>query len=209
MLRTCAVTLALGALTASLLAHQAAPPAADGLLARARALHAKVPLVDGHNDYPWAVRERVPSLDLAALDIRRPQPATMTDVPRLRAGGVGAQFWSVYVPSSTQGQGAVRMTLEQIDIVHRMAERYPETFEMARTAADVVRIHRAGRIGSLIGVEGGHSIDGSLATLRALSTLGAGYMTLTHTGNVPWADSATDTPVNGGLSAFGEVVVAR
>jgi membrane dipeptidase len=209
MTRTCAATLALTALAVSLPAHQGAPPAADPLLARALAIHQRVPLIDGHNDYPWALRERVPSLDLARLDIRGPQPAVMTDVPRLRAGGVGAQFWSVYVPSSTQGQGAVRMTLEQIDVVDRMARRYPDTFEMARTAADVERIHRAGRIASLIGVEGGHSIDGSLATLRAFSALGAGYMTLTHSANVPWADAATDSPVLGGLSAFGELVVGE
>jgi membrane dipeptidase len=199
----------MAALATAVLAASGADPSADRLLARAKALHAKAPLVDGHNDYPWAVREKVPSLDLAGLDIRGPQPRTMTDIPRLRAGGVGGQFWSVYVPASSQGKDAVRLTLEQIDIVRRMAARDPGTFEMARTAADVERIHKAGRVASLIGVEGGHSIDNSLGVLRAMHALGAGYMTLTHTANLPWADAATDTPVNGGLNAFGESVVAE
>lgn len=187
--------------------HGAEPPA--DLLARAKALHAAVPVIDGHNDYPWALREKVPSLDLAALDIRGSQPTLMTDIPRLRAGGVGAQFWSVYVPASMQGQAAVRATLEQIDIVHRMAGRYPDVFEMASTADDVERIEKAGRIASLAGVEGGHSIDSSLGTLRMLHALGARYMTLTHTSNVPWADAATDAPAHGGLTLFGEAVVGE
>jgi membrane dipeptidase len=208
MHRALPVALVVGVLGAGLAARSYEPAPAE-LLARAKALHAKVPLVDGHNDYPWALREKVPSLDLAALDIRGPQPATMTDIPRLRAGGVGAQFWSVYVPAASQGKNAVRLTLEQIDIVHRMVQRYPDTFEMARTSSDVERIHRAGKIASLIGVEGGHSIDSSLGVLRTLHALGAGYMTLTHTSNVPWADSATDTPLNGGLNAFGESVVTE
>jgi membrane dipeptidase len=200
---------AIAALLGGVFLAAAADPPADRLLARATSLHAKVPLVDGHNDYPWALREKVPTLDLAALDIRGPQPQTMTDIPRLRAGGVGGQFWSVYVPAATQGKDAVRLTLEQIDVVRRMVARYPDTFEMARTAADVVRIHKAGRIASLIGVEGGHSIDGSLGALRMLHALGAGYMTLTHTSNLPWADAATDTPASGGLTGFGESVVAE
>jgi len=181
----------------------------DALLARAKALHAKVPLIDGHNDYPWALRERVPSLDLAALDIRGSQPKLMTDIPRLRAGGVGGQFWSVYVPAISEGRTAVRSTLEQIDIVGRMTERYPQDLELARTADDVERIFHHGKIASMIGVEGGHSIDSSLGTLRMLRALGASYMTLTHTRNTPWADSATDTAVHGGLTAFGELVVTE
>jgi membrane dipeptidase len=180
---------------------------AQTLVERARALHRSVPLIDGHNDYPWALREKSPGRDLTVLDIARPQPTIMTDVARLRAGGVGGQFWSVYVPSSMQGKEAVRATLEQIDIVHRMAAKYPETLTLARTADDVERAFKAGRIASLIGMEGGHSIDSSLATLRMMHALGAGYMTLTHSTNVPWADSATDTPALGGLSAFGEEVV--
>ena len=131
----------------------------------------------------------------------------MTDIPRLRQGGVGGQFWSVYTPSTMKGQEAVRVTLEQIDIVHRMTKRWPETFEMAYTAADVERSFKAGRIGSLIGMEGGHSIDDSLPTLRMFYALGARYMTLTHNGNLRWADAAADKPAVGGLSKFGEEVI--
>jgi membrane dipeptidase len=176
------------------------------LLERAQALHKQVPLIDGHNDYPWAVRENA-GRDLEKLDIARPQPSIMTDIARLRAGGVGGQFWSVYVPADMQGQTAVTATLEQIDIVYRMLRKYPETFELALTADDVERIFEKGKIASLIGMEGGHSIDNSLGALRMFHKLGARYMTLTHSRNLAWADSATDTPVLGGLSAFGEQVV--
>jgi membrane dipeptidase len=144
---------------------------------------------------------------LDKVDIRQPQPALMTDIPRLRRGQVGAQFWSVYVPASLPGDHAVSATLEQVDFVHQLARRYPDTFEIASTSADVERIFRSGRVASMMGVEGGHSIDSSLATLRMLHRLGARYMTLTHSSNVPWADSATDKPLNGGLSPFGEAVV--
>jgi len=177
------------------------------LLARARALHREVPLIDGHNDYPWALRENNAERDLSKLDIRMPQPKIHTDIPRLRAGGVGGQFWSVYVPVMLQGPAAIRATLEQIDVVHRMVRKYPDTFELATTAGDVERIFKAGRIASLIGMEGGHSIDASLATLRMFHAAGARYLTLTHSANVPWADSGTDMPKLGGLSAFGEEVV--
>lgn len=183
-----------------------APPSA-ALLARAKALHAAVPLIDGHNDYPWALRGVDAGRDFAKADITGAVPALMTDIPRLRAGGLGAQFWSVYVPSTMQGKDAVRATLEQIDVVHRMTKRWSETFELALTADDVERIFRKGRIASLIGMEGGHSIDSSLATLRMMHALGARYMTLTHSSNVPWADSATDTSAHGGLTTFGEAVV--
>ncbi len=176
------------------------------LSTRAQALHKQVPLIDGHNDYPWALRENA-ERDLDKLDISKPQPSIMTDIGRLRAGGVGGQFWSVYVPADLQGQTAVTATLEQIDIVHRMMRKYPETFELALTADDVERIFKKGKIASLIGMEGGHSIDNSLAALRMFHRLGARYMTLTHSKNIPWADSATDTPVLGGLSPFGEEVV--
>jgi membrane dipeptidase len=177
------------------------------LTARARALHRQVPLIDGHNDYPWALRENNAARDLNALDIRRPQPKIHTDIPRLREGGVGAQFWSVYVPVTLKGQAAVLATLEQVDVVHRMVRKYPEAFELATTASDIERIFKAGRIASLIGMEGGHSIDNSLATLRMFHALGARYMTLTHSSNVAWADSGTDMPKAGGLSRFGEEVV--
>ena len=176
------------------------------LLQRARALHKQVPLIDGHNDYPWALRENA-ARDLEKLDISKPQPSIMTDIPRLRTGGVGGQFWSVYVPAELAGQAAVTATLEQIDIVHRMTRKYPDVFELALTADDVVRIFKRGKIASLIGMEGGHSIDSSLGALRMFHRLGARYMTLTHSHNVPWADSATDQPRLGGLSAFGEEIV--
>ena len=181
--------------------------AQDDLQARARALHKQSPLIDGHNDYPWALRERDLGGDFNKADITEPVPSLMTDIPRLRRGGVGAQFWSVYVPAEMQGKDAVRATLEQIDVVHRMTKRWPETFELALTAEAAERAFTSGRIGSMIGMEGGHSIDNSMATLRQMYALGARYMTLTHSQNVPWADSATDQPKHNGLSKFGEAVV--
>ena len=183
------------------------PASAQDPLSRARALHQQVPLIDGHNDYPWALRGLDPGRDFSKAEISKPVPSLMTDIPRLRQGGLGGQFWSVYTPSTMTGQEAVRVTLEQIDIVHRMTKRWPETFEMAYTAADVERSFKAGRIGSLIGMEGGHSIDDSLPTLRMFFALGARYLTLTHNGNLRWADAAADKPAVGGLSKFGEEVV--
>jgi len=141
------------------------------LLDKARALHKQVPLIDGHNDYPWALRENA-ARDLDKLDITKPQPTIMTDIARLRAGGVGGQFWSVYVPADLAGQAAVTAALEQIDIVHRMMRKYPETFELALTADDVERIFKKGKIASLIGMEGGHAIDNSLGALRMFHRLG-------------------------------------
>jgi membrane dipeptidase len=176
------------------------------LLERARALLKQSPLIDGHNDYPWALREKA-QRNFDKLDIASPQPSIMTDIARLRAGGVGAQFWSVYVPVELTGQTAVTATLEEIDTVHQMIRRYPETFELALTADDVERIFKKGKIASLIGMEGGHSIDNSLAALRMFHRLGARYMTLTHAKNTAWADSATDDPKFGGLAPFGEEVV--
>jgi membrane dipeptidase len=173
---------------------------------RARTIHRNTPVIDGHNDYPWLVRQNAAG-DLALLDIATPKPALMTDIPRLRQGGVGGVFWSVYVPGDVTGPSAVQATLEQIDLVHRMIRRYPATFELASTAADIERVFAAGRIASLIGVEGGHSIDNSLATLRMLHALGARYMTLTHSHHVDWADSASEPTRLGGLSKFGEEVV--
>jgi membrane dipeptidase len=163
-------------------------------------------LIDGHNDYPYALRE-TQHRDLARLDIRVSQPSIMTDIPRLHAGGLGGQFWSVYVPVEKLGATAVTATLGQIDIVYRMLRRYPETFQLATSAEDVDRAFKAGRIASFIGMEGGHSIDDSLANLRMFYRLGARYMTLTHSSNTDWADSATDTPKFGGLAPFGEEVV--
>src|SRR5205809_1965077 len=176
-------------------------------LARAKALHAQSLLIDGHNDYPWALREHDPSRNLDTLDISKPQPSIMTDIPRLKSGGVGGQFWSVYVPVELQGQAAVTATLEQIDIVHRMMRKYPQAFQLALTADDIERIHKSGRIASLIGMEGGHSIDNSLSALRMFYRLGARYMTLTHTANTAWADSANGPAAHRGLTPFGEEVV--
>lgn len=179
---------------------------ADTTADRVAALLEKHPVWDGHNDLPWELREQV-AYDLDALDVAQRLTTTQTDLPRLREGGVGAQFWSVYVPSTLQGGAAVTATLEQVDCVHRLVERYPDTLRLARTAADVEQAWRDGRIASLLGAEGGHSIDGSLAVLRMLHALGVRYMTLTHNDNVPWADSATDAEVLGGLSDLGEDVV--
>ncbi|WP_328956562.1 dipeptidase [Kitasatospora purpeofusca] len=177
------------------------------LLERARAVLRTAPVVDGHNDLPWAMREQV-GYDLDALDLAADQSTRLhTDLVRLTAGGVGAQFWSVYVPSRLAGDHAVSATLEQIDFVHALVDRFPERLRLALTADDLEAARAEGRIASLIGAEGGHSIDCSLATLRALYALGVRYMTLTHNDNTPWADSATDKPAAGGLTAFGEEVV--
>ena len=184
-------------------------PQTDPLLERARRLLAEVPVIDGHNDYPWEVRDKG-GLDLNAFDISRPQPKLMTDFARLKTGGVGGQFWSVYVPSPDPKADpaiAVTQVMEQIDVVHRMIARWPDRLALALSAADIERIQKQGKIASLIGMEGGHAINSSLGTLRNLYRLGARYMTLTHSLNVPWADSATDKPKLNGLSPFGEEVI--
>ncbi|MET9257780.1 dipeptidase [Streptomyces sp. NPDC003717] len=174
-------------------------------LETARTLLREFPVVDGHNDLPWALREQV-RYDLDARDIAEDQSAFLhTDLARLRAGGVGAQFWSVYVRSDLPG--AVTATLEQIDCVRQLIARHPGELRSALTAADMEAARGEGRIASLMGAEGGHSIDNSLATLRQLYALGVRYLTLTHNDNVAWADSATDEPGVGGLSAFGREVV--
>ncbi|WP_327274834.1 dipeptidase [Streptomyces sp. NBC_01224] len=176
-------------------------------LKRAAELLAEYPVVDGHNDLPWALREQV-GYDLDARDIATDQSAHLhTDIPRLRAGGVGAQFWSVYVRSDMAGDEAVSATLEQIDVVTELLERYPADLRRALTADDMETARTEGRIASLMGAEGGHSINNSLGTLRALHALGVRYMTLTHNDNIAWADSATDEPGVGGLSPFGHEVV--
>ncbi len=176
-------------------------------LEQARELLAEYPVVDGHNDLPWALREQV-GYDLDARDIATDQSAHLhTDIPRLRAGGVGAQFWSVYVRSDMAGDDAVSATLEQIDAVAELLERHPADLRRALTADDMETARSEGRIASLMGAEGGHSIHNSLGTLRALHALGVRYMTLTHNDNIAWADSATDAPGVGGLSPFGHEVV--
>jgi membrane dipeptidase len=176
---------------------------------------ARTPLIDGHNDLPWEIRERfngdVSAVDFAAdtshLPLKEGQSALMTDIPRLRAGLVGAQFWSVWIPVNTPGFEAVQITLEQIDLVKRMTARYPKDLQMAYGAVDIRRIHKSGKVASLIGIEGGHQINNSLAVLRQMYDAGARYMTLTHSNNTAWADSATDNPVHHGLTAFGVEVV--
>lgn len=180
---------------------------AQDFKARALAIHKQSPLIDGHNDYPWALRDIDPGRDLTKADIAEPVPKLMTDIPRLRQGGVGGQFWSVYTPSTMMGKEATRVTMEEIDTVYRMAQKWPTVFQVAYTADDVDRAFKAGRIASMIGMEGGHSIDNSLAALRMFYALGARYMTLTHSSNLAWADSATDKPEHGGLTKFGEEVV--
>jgi membrane dipeptidase len=173
----------------------------------ARQLHRRSLLVDGHNDMPWEIRKQGSS-DFSKMDIAKPQPSLQTDIPRLREGGVGAQFWSVWVPVDLGYKGqALATTLEQIELVKLMLDRYPETFGLALSTDDIERIHVSGRIASLIGVEGGHCIEESLSTLRKLYDLGARYMTLTHTDTLSWADAGTDEARSGGLSPFGEEVV--
>lgn len=177
--------------------------------ARARRILERTPLIDGHNDLPWALRENH-ARDPFAVDLAANLDASTelhTDIPRLRAGGVGGQFWSVYVPASLSPPDAAVATWEQIDIVRRIVAAYPDTFELATTADDIVRIHRRGRIASLMGIEGGYSIDDSLGLLREFHEAGVRYMTLTHSKTTTWADSATDAPKWGGLSPFGEQVV--
>jgi len=193
---------------------------AGTIAARVERVLAQTPLIDGHNDLAWQIRSCYGGLD--KLDLRNdlaqlPQPAQatadcdwappMTDIPRLRSGRVGGQFWSVWVPPELPGPAAVKMTLEQFDVVRAMAARYPDALQMAYTAQDIVDIHKAGRVASLIGIEGGHQVDNSLAVLRQMYALGARYMTLTHTLNNDWADSATANPRRHGLSPFGRVVV--
>ena len=166
------------------------------------------PLIDGHNDLAWEFR-RTANNRLDAIDLAGDTGSLglVTDLRRLKAGGIGGQFWSVYVPPDLANGAAVTAVLEQIDMVRRLIARYPQDLELALTANDIVRIHREGKIASLIGMEGGHSIGNSVGALRMMWALGARYMTLTHIKNTEWADSATDEPVHHGLTAFGEEVV--
>ena len=201
MIRSC--LLAVSALALAL------PAAAQDGEAKAREILRTTPLIDGHNDLPWALRQGFGN-DPYAVDLTAnldESTSLHTDIPRLRAGGVGGQFWSVYVPASLTPTEAARETFEQIDTVRRIVAAHPDVFELATTADDVERIHAAGRIASLIGMEGGYSIDDSLGLLREFHAAGARYMTLTHSKTTTWADSATDAPKWGGLSPFGEDVV--
>ena len=192
---------------------QTAPPSIDAATqSRIDRILKATPLIDGHNDLPWELREKyaskVETTDVAANSDKLSSPL-QTDIARLRSGRVGGQFWSVYVPAEMTGGAAVQATLEQIDIVKRLAAKYPRDLELATTAADVIRIHRAGRVASLMGMEGGHQIGNSLGALRQMHALGVRYMTITHFLNNDWADSATDDPKHNGLTAFGKNVVAE
>jgi membrane dipeptidase len=202
-------------LLAFLPAFASAASASERTAARVDAVLTKTPVVDGHNDLPWEIRERFGG-DLSKVDLGSDTaklappagaPALMTDIPRLRAGHVGAQFWSVWIPVTTTGPAAVQTTVEQIDLVKAIAARWPRDFAMAYSVADIRKAEREGKVASLIGVEGGHQINDSLAVLREYYDLGARYMTLTHATNTAWADSATDAPAHNGLTPFGKAVV--
>jgi len=179
---------------------------------RARVLLSGTPLIDGHNDLPWALREKYgadPRKVISAVDLAVEQPDFHTDLVKLRRGGVGGQFWSVYVPCQLTGHSAVTAVIEQIEMVHALAARYPADLALAYTADQAESAFASGRVASLLGAEGGHCIAESIGVLRSLYRLGVRYMTLTHNDNVPWADSATDVPNAGGLSDFGREVVAE
>jgi len=197
---------------ALLLLVSAPPAAAQDVAQRVDRLLSRAPVIDGHNDLAWEIREghgaKVEAVDLTRPTDTLPVPL-QTDIARLRKGHVGAQFWSVYIPADTTGPRAVEMTLEEIDIVRRFVAAKPQAFAMATTAADIRRIEAQGKIASLLGVEGGHQIDGRLSVLRQYKALGVGYMTLTHAKSLEWADSSTDEARAGGLSPFGKQVVAE
>jgi len=183
------------------------PPDPIELTEEAMRIHRAGLLIDGHNDLPWRIREKGGS-SFDTLDISRRQESLQTDIPRLRAGGVGAQFWAAYVPpEKIRTGGALRYALEQIDLIHRMVGRYPDDLAMAYSADDIERIHAQGKTASLIGVEGGHAIENSLGALRMLYALGTRYMTLTHADTLDWVDAATDELRHGGLTDFGEQVI--
>jgi membrane dipeptidase len=207
-MRRLALLAVLGAAPFALAAK--APPPRETPEARAERVLRAQPVIDGHNDLPWEIREQYDlwrkPLDLAR-DTSRLAAPLQTDIPRLRRGHVGAQLWSVYIPVEIQGPAAVVTTLEQMDIVRRMVERYPNELALASTAADIRRIEKEGKIASLMGVEGGHQIALSPAVLRTYYQLGARYMTITHSSNTEWADSATDDPAHHGLTPFGRAIL--
>src|SRR5829696_6141902 len=189
------------------MASSVAAQSSDPALEHARKLLASTPLIDGHNDLPWEIREAKDApRDVAAYDIRVRAPKH-TDLQRLREGKVGAQFWSIYIPGEIKDSGYARVQLEQFDIARRMIARYPDRLALALTAADIERNFKRARLASLLGLEGGHAIENSLGALRAYYDLGARYMTLTHNVTLDWADAALDSARHGGLSPFGEEVV--
>ena len=192
-------------LVALCLCQPAAAQSADPYLARAKALHRAVPMIDTHNDLPEMIRGRAHN-DLGLMDPDRPLENIDTDIPRMKQGMVGGQFWAAYVPASFVDKGGATYALEQIDVIHRMVDRSP-SLGWATTAAGIIRVHGRGKIASLIGIEGGYAIENSLANLRMFYQLRVRYMTLTHGGNTAWADAATDQPKHGGLTAFGKEVV--
>lgn len=200
------ILLTLVGITLALPAPELLAQQREAYLEQARRLMREVPLIDGHNDLPWAARTGF-ALSLDSVDLARSQPRIMTDIPRLKAGLVGGQFWSAYSPSTFEGRGAARVGMEQVDFVHRLEAKYPGSFEFAGTADDVVRIHRAGKVASLIGLEGGHMVENSLAVLREFYRAGVRYLTLTHSRNTDWADASTDSLRHGGLTRFGEELV--
>ena len=191
----------------ALLLAQADP----AIMRRVESVLASAPIVDGHNDLPWELRDSdlPPESPALATDTASLPHPLQTDLPRLKRGGVGGQFWSVWIPADITGPRAVEMTLEQIDRVHRLVAAHPDRMAMARTAGDIRRLSKQGRVASLIGVEGGHQIDGRLSVLRQYQALGVAYMTLTHGRSLAWADSSTDAPIANGLSPFGRAVVAE
>ncbi|MGH7494314.1 MAG: dipeptidase [bacterium] len=187
--------------------HAQTPYSNDAALHHARQLLKSTPLIDGHNDLPWVIREYGPSpRDVEAYDLRKRTPHD-TDLQRLQEGQVGAQFWSVYIPGEIKAEGYARVQLEQIDIARRVIARYPESLRLALTAGDVEAAFKQGKIGSLLGMEGGHAIENSIGALRAYYLLGVRYMTLTHNVTLDWADAALDRPKHYGLTAFGREVV--
>jgi membrane dipeptidase len=186
---------------------QTSSPTPDAALAHARALLRSTPLIDGHNDLPWEIRRaKDHPLDVAAYDLRKPAPKH-TDLARMQAGEVGAQFWSIYIDGEMKDSGYARVQLEQFDIARRMIARYPDRLAQALTADDIERAFKRHRVGSLLGMEGGHAIENSLGVLRSYYALGARYMTLTHNVTLDWADAALDSARHGGLTEFGKEVV--
>src|SRR5215210_1243880 len=211
----CANSLLIGAIIVFLLVHVASPLVAqtastganDRYLERAKRILSQTPLIDTHNDLPWRIREdSVARGNVDAYDLRKRTPGH-TDFDRLKKGMVGAQFWSVYTPGDWRDSGYARVQLEQIDIARRIIEKYPDRLALALSASDIRRDFKQGKIGSLLGLEGGHAIENSLGALRAYYDLGVRYMTLTHNVTLDWADAANDSAKHNGLTPFGDSVV--